>query len=147
MALNDILLVVRPGDEDYGTKLAQTLLDIAQPTDADVRIAIVLTEGELDAISQGLGIEDATEASADEIARRHGTFQNVVETVDEAGLDYELGISVGPHAERVLDLATDSDLVIIGGPKRSPTGKAVFGSDVHQVLQSAPCPVVFVRRE
>lgn len=147
MALNDILLVVRPGDEGYGAKLAQTLLDIAQPTDANVRIAIVLTEGEFDAITQGLGIEDATEASADEIARRHGTFQNVVETVDDAGLDYELSISLGPHAERVLDLATDSDLVIIGGPKRSPTGKAVFGSDVHKVLQSAPCPVVFVRRE
>ncbi|GAA0293784.1 universal stress protein [Halarchaeum salinum] len=147
MALNEVLLAVRPGDEESGRKLAQTLVDIAQPADAHARIAIVLTEEEREAVLQSLGVDDLSDISTEELARRHGTFKNVIDTVEKADLEYELGLSIGPHAERIIELATDADLAIIGGADRSATGKAVFGSAAQDVLQSAPCPVVFVRRD
>jgi len=41
----------------------------------------------------------------------------------------------------------DADLVVVSGRKRTPTGKAVFGSTAQTVLLDAPCPVTFVRVE
>ncbi|PSP66736.1 universal stress protein, partial [Halobacteriales archaeon QH_6_68_27] len=42
---------------------------------------------------------------------------------------------------------TDADLVVVGGRKRSPAGKAVFGSTAQEVMLESPCPVTFVRNE
>ena len=41
--------------------------------------------------------------------------------------------------------ATGTDMLLVGGRRRSPTGKAVFGSTAHRVMMHAPCPVLFVR--
>ena len=48
-------------------------------------------------------------------------------------------------AEAGADVA--ADLVIVGGRRRSPTGKAVFGSTAQEVMLEAPCPVMFVRSD
>jgi nucleotide-binding universal stress UspA family protein len=40
---------------------------------------------------------------------------------------------------------TDSDLLFVSGRRRSPTGKAVFGSTAHDLMMNAPCQVAFVR--
>jgi nucleotide-binding universal stress UspA family protein len=40
----------------------------------------------------------------------------------------------------------DADMVFIQERRRSPAGKAVFGSAAQEVLLNAPCPVTFVRQ-
>lgn len=147
MALETVVLAGRPGDEGQGTKLAQTLVDIAKPADARAVVAQVFTEDEYGNTMMSLGIDDESEATPERIASQHGTFRTVVDRLDSEGLDYELRTAVGPHTETIVDLAADADLVIIGGQKRSPTGKAIFGSTTQEVLLSASCPVVFVRQE
>ncbi|RBI58443.1 universal stress protein [halophilic archaeon] len=147
MALETILLASRPGDEGQGTKLAQTLVNIAKPANSRVVVAQVFTEEEYDNTITSLGVDDDPEITPERIANQHGTFRAIVDRLDSEGLDYELSTATGPHADTIVDLAADADLVIIGGQKRSPTGKAIFGSTTQDVLLSAPCPVVFVRRE
>jgi nucleotide-binding universal stress UspA family protein len=49
----------------------------------------------------------------------------------------------------VVDIAEgyEADMIIVGGRKRSPAGKAVFGSVAQAVMLSAPGPVTFVRAD
>jgi thioredoxin reductase (NADPH) len=41
----------------------------------------------------------------------------------------------------------NQDVAVVGGTKRSPAGKAMFGDHAQQVLLNAPVPVVYVKRE
>ncbi len=53
---------------------------------------------------------------------------------------------IGQPAAEVLDYAetVETRYVVIGGKKRSPVGKALFGSTTQQVLLGAKAPVVTV---
>jgi nucleotide-binding universal stress UspA family protein len=83
------------------------------------------------------------------VARRYSPVRELVALLDEAGVDSEVRGAVGDYGESVVALAEDldTDLVVVGGRKRSPTGKAVFGSVAQEVMLSAPCPVTFVRAD
>jgi nucleotide-binding universal stress UspA family protein len=53
---------------------------------------------------------------------------------------------IGRPSARIVSYAasTDPTYVVIGGRKRSPVGKAMFGSDTQKILLNAPCPVLTV---
>lgn len=53
---------------------------------------------------------------------------------------------VGEPAEEIRQFAEEKDarFVVIGGRRRTPVGKAVFGSVTQSVLLNAGCPVVTV---
>ncbi|UHH27193.1 universal stress protein [Halobacterium noricense] len=149
MALDSILLAVGPGDKERAEKLAEFVADVAGPADTTVVLLHVFTQDEYTSVTERLGIESPTEIAPDEVAQRHETTRSISKTLDEAGISYEIRGAVGPHGEEIIRLATEdnSGLVVVGGRKRSPTGKAVFGSTAQEVMLSAPCPVTFVRGE
>jgi len=66
--------------------------------------------------------------------------------LSEAGLAVETREAYHPVADGIVDLAAevDADLVVIGGRRRSPVGKAVFGSVTQSVVLDSPAPVVVV---
>lgn len=79
--------------------------------------------------------------SAKEIARRFA-----VETLDE---DFDSDLfepagRVGNVTEEILSAVTKRDprFLVIGGRRRSPAGKALFGNTAQQLLLNADCPVV-----
>lgn len=64
----------------------------------------------------------------------------------EAGIAVETRETYHPVAEGIVDLAADvdADLVVIGGRRRSPVGKAMFGSVTQSVVLDSPVPVTVV---
>jgi nucleotide-binding universal stress UspA family protein len=147
MALNTVLLAVGPNDADRIDQLARTVTDIAGPAGADVVIAHVFTDEEYETVVDRLKFDSVSEADPDEVADRHTTVRELQKQLKEAGVSTSVRGAVGEHGEEIVDLAKESaaDLVVVGGRKRSPTGKAVFGSTAQEVMLSAPCPVTFVR--
>lgn len=80
------------------------------------------------------------ESSAEQFVRAF-----VEESVDDFGdLDFEARGRVGDVTEEILAEAESLDprYLVISGRRRSPSGKAVFGSTAQRLLLNAECPVV-----
>ena len=150
MAIETILLAVGAKDEDRAERLANAVIDVAGPSGARVVLAHVFTEDEYDKVLDQLDFDrTGSEVSVDEVTNRHATIREIGKLLDGAAVEYETRGAVGEHGETIVNLAKDvnADRVIVGGRRRSPTGKAVFGSVAQEVMLSSPCPVTFVRDE
>lgn len=149
MAIDTVLLAVGAKDEERAERLADAVAEVAGPTGATVVLAHVFTDDEYDTVLDRLDFDPDGEVSPDEVATRHATIREIASLLDAAGVDYETRGAVGEHGETIVSLATDvsADRVVVGGRRRSPTGKAVFGSVAQEVMLSSPCPVTFVRDE
>ena len=79
-------------------------------------------------------------ASATQVA----SVRAAEDVLEAAGVDVEIGESSGDPAESILELADeeDADLVVVGGRKRSPAGKALFGSVTQSVILNSDRPVM-----
>jgi nucleotide-binding universal stress UspA family protein len=89
------------------------------------------------------------EADAPDELRRVDRVESVRvarEYLRERGIDVELAETRRPPAEGILDIvdASDVDHVAMASRKRSPAGKAVFGSVTQRVLLEATVPVTVV---
>jgi Universal stress protein UspA and related nucleotide-binding proteins len=75
--------------------------------------------------------------------------RRMAENLEEDGYTVEFDERSGNPAKQILATADDhdADLVCIGGRKRSPTGKALFGSVTQSVLLDADVPVMVCHPE
>jgi nucleotide-binding universal stress UspA family protein len=150
MSLDTVVLAVGPNDADRYERLGEEAIDIAGPAGSRVVLAHVFTDEEYAAVLDTLEIDPTSEeATPGNAARRHTTTRELGKMLDEAGITYEVRGGVGDHGEEIVEIAedADADLVIVGGRKRSPAGKAAFGSTAQEVMLESPCPVTFVRAD
>lgn len=149
MAIDTILLAVGPSDADRVERLAEETIDVAKPTGATVVIAHVFTDKEYEQTIDDLKFDVGAETSADQVAGRHATVRDLAAAFDDEGVDFVVRGAVGSHGEQIVSLADEvvADRVVVGGRRRSPAGKAVFGSVAQEVMLSSPCPVTFVRSD
>jgi universal stress protein A len=66
--------------------------------------------------------------------------------VREAGIACETTTLVGRADTEIVQRARDThaDLIVMGTHGRSGLAHALFGSNVHRVLQHSPCPVLII---
>lgn len=147
--LERVLLAIGPEeDERRLERLAETTVDVVGGSGATVELLHVFTEEEFDRMAAQLDYDFESDATPDEVASRLSSVRNVGDQLAAADVDYAVSGAVGEYGPLIVDEATthDVDMVVVGGRKQSPAGKAMFGSTSQHVLLNAPCPVVFVKK-
>ncbi|MFW6447957.1 MAG: universal stress protein [Halobacteriota archaeon] len=129
--------ILMPVDADEGRARSQARFVAGLPgaTDGvDVRLLFVFShEGE----------DLPEELSRFKSADRIGSVRRAVEHLEAANVDVEVAEESGKPARIILREAEDfdADLIVLGGRKRSPVGKAIFGSVAQTVILESDRPV------
>ncbi len=114
-------------DEERATAQASAVADL--PGIDEVRATLLHVFG-----------ENPTGASVGQVA----AVRRARERLREAGVAVELRETSGDPAEEILDAADDidADVVVVGGRKRTPAGKVLFGSVTQGVVLGTDRPVL-----
>jgi len=78
-----------------------------------------------------------------------GSVRRARDRLEEAGVEVAFAEESGDPADRILAVARERDVDLIGvaGRRRSPTGKAVFGSVTQSVVLGADRPVIVCHQD
>ncbi|AHG01309.1 universal stress protein (plasmid) [Halostagnicola larsenii XH-48] len=147
IGIETVVLGVRARDDDRAETLVDAVEDIRTSNDLTVIVAYIFDkDSHNETIKQVVGA-DSEHVDPDELASRMSVVRTITDLLEAASIDVETRAAPGTSGDGLVDIAedVDADRVIIGGRRRSPTGKALFGSAVQTVMFNAPCPVTFVR--
>jgi len=150
MAIETVLLAVGEEDDERIERFVEETVKVAEPVGATVTVLHVFTDEELvDAVDRLDFDTNVEDPGPDAVANRLASVRRVGNEFEAAGVDYEVRGEVGEPSTGINSVAEEiaADRVIIGGRKRSPTGKAVFGSTAQSVMLDATSPVTFVRSD
>lgn len=77
-------------------------------------------------------------------ATRIGSVRHATNYLEDAGVEVEVIDESGDTAEFIIREAEsrEADAIVLGGRKRSPAGKAIFGSVTQSVMLNTSIPVV-----
>lgn len=127
--------------------MSQTQFDEIQASTDQGSIGFVVGEANITSVDTG---DDAEEYYLDDATDDAAAIaEHVVDGTLESAENVTASGRVGDPAEEILEEARriDARYVVIGGRKRSPVGKAVFGSITQSVLLDADQPVMTVFEE
>jgi len=149
MSLEVLTLAVGPDDDDRLEEMATLVCDIAGATSATVVLLHVFSQSAYDEGVAEAGYDPDDPPPAHTLASRLESIDRLSLALDESDIEHRIRGEIGDVADSIISVAreTNTDMLFVGGRKRSVTGKAVFGSTSHRVLMNAPCPVTFVRQD
>jgi|AntDeeMetagen285_2_1112576.scaffolds.fasta_scaffold07112_3 nucleotide-binding universal stress UspA family protein len=143
-------------NEETTANLNETINQAAQlatTNQTHVEILYVFTDGMDDyrELTENLGFDNrpGAEPDPDNVSARQETVRQIKSELREQGITVQVKGRIGELSDEILAVAdtVDAGQIIVGGKKRSATGKLVFGSAAQSVLMNASAPVTFLRSD
>lgn len=139
------VLVPVDDDEDRAAAQVETLLSLPGAAE-ELSVTVLHVYEDLDVSTDEAGatrVEDLDESLPD-LQDTSATVALVEERLAETAVAVSRREMIGSPAETINQTATavDADAILLGVRKRSPVGKAVFGSVSQQVILGADRPVI-----
>lgn len=136
-------VLIPVGDDTERSMAAADAVSDLPNADEAVEAVVVNVFEEFDVTGEGGQVD--SEDVWDE-ANFPESVHAVVDRLESAGVTVSKRREHGEVTEEILAVADeiDADGIVMGGRKRSPTGKALFGSTTQSVMLSADCPVTVV---
>lgn len=151
MSYDRVLLTIGSEDRDSLDTLVDAAIALAEPSNATVYLLYAFSRDDYEGVMEQMDIDTTTSGlTPNEIAKRHESVREPADRLESLGIDYDIrGVSGGNIADQIVRTIEqrDADVAVIGGTKRSPAGKAMFGDHAQQILLNAPVPVLYVKRE
>ena len=134
----DMHRVLVPVDDDVDRALAQARYV------ADLPAAGEAVEATLLFVFTGDSDDIPAEYRQFKTADRVQSVRRARDLLEEAGVAVEIRDDSGDTTADIVRVAgdTDADSIVLGGRKRSPAGKAIFGSTTQSVILNTDRPVV-----
>jgi len=102
-------------------------------------------------VLRALSFSDISERYKEAISKvMREMLEEAERRIDRAGLEWEvrilnIGEGTGPDIVHFIEREKELiDMVVVGIHKRSPTGKAIFGSTAQHIILNSPCPVITI---
>lgn len=132
---------------DRASAVVQEAAELGEAFDEPVEVVHVLTRDEFVSLERTNVSQTGETIPIDDVIEIAETIAS--DAIAEANVEATAVGLMGDPADRIVDYAHDqgAHYIIVAGRKRSPVGKAVFGSVVQSVLLNAECPVVSLRTE
>lgn len=131
----------------WARDVAEVVTDV-EDENTEVVVLHVFEEGEVASTRDNL---EGGSLSTNDLASRKAGVSAATEVLTDAGIDAtSRGVRKDDRAaDAILDVteSVDADRVYLYSRKRSPAGKAVFGSTVQRVVLNATVPITIVPAE
>jgi len=141
--MREIRRILIPTDgSEYSREAVEVGLALAQQLGAQVTALYVVDQTTFANFQPDSAIitvysmlEKEGRAAVDEVRRRG----------EELGVKVEVQLVEGSPTRRIVELASNFDLIVMGTLGRSGVAKLVLGSVAERVVRFAPCPVLVAR--
>lgn len=139
-----MVIVAAVDRSDSRASVVRESIALAEAFDEEIHAVHVMTRSEF--VDLETTSVDRTDAPIDMAEIREIAAEVAEEASDEFDFPVKPVGLMGDPADEIVEYAADhgARYVVIGPRKRSPVGKAVFGSVAQSVLLSAKSPVVSV---